>query len=261
MKTLFFIILIIVGIAVLYHVLTFRFINPYTTTLIFGKKGSGKSTLEAKFAVEHIKKGYTVYCTDEIPDTYKISVNDIGFKQLEDYNYKPFDELIKDKNWFQVALLKLKNYFFPHREKILLLIDEVGLVWNNRDYAKFKSEVRQFFKFSRKYHCKVIMFSQSFDVDKQIRSLTDQMYLAKNYARVWSYCKKIKKIFDLKHGSTLDASGSIPETLQFAPFFPFPFLTKNRILTFIPHWIKYFKSYNAPELEKVTYTKREFINT
>lgn len=260
MKVFFIILLIAILFAVLYNVLTYRFVNPYTTTLIFGKKGSGKSTLEAKFAVEHIKKGYTVYCTDEIPDTYKIGVNDIGFKQLEDYNYVPFEEVIKGKNRIQVALLKVKNHFFPHREKILLLIDEVGLVWNNRDYAKFKSEVRQFFKFSRKYHCKVIMFSQSFDVDKQIRSLTDCMYLAKNFGRVFSYCKKIKKIFDLKHGATLDASGSIPEMLTFAPFFPFPFLTKNRILTYIPHWIKYFKSYNAPELQKMTYVKREFNN-
>ena len=52
--------------------LTQKYVNPYKLIMIFGKKGSGKSTTLTKLALQHIKKGWTVYSTELIPGTYYI---------------------------------------------------------------------------------------------------------------------------------------------------------------------------------------------
>ena len=99
--------------------------------MVFGKKGSGKSTLMCKLALKYTKKGFKVYCNSYIPGTYYFDAADVGF------------------------------YHFP--EKSVLLIDEVGMIWDNRDFKSFKKEVRDYFKLQRHYKHIVYLFSQSFD--------------------------------------------------------------------------------------------------
>ena len=78
-----------------------RYRNPYKLVMIFGKKGSGKSTLMTKIAVKALKKKKRVYSSTPIPGCYLIDpTTDIGF------NHIPPDSVI--------------------------LIDEVGTIWDNR---------------------------------------------------------------------------------------------------------------------------------
>lgn len=111
--------------------------NPYKLILLFGKKGSGKNTLLTKWAIRYNKLGYTVFSDSEIFNTYKLDTNWIG------------------------------KYDFPKNS--VLLVQEAGITWDNRNFKSFPAEVRDFFKLQRHKEVIVVMASQSFDVDKKLR--------------------------------------------------------------------------------------------
>lgn len=128
------------------------------------------------------------------------------------------------------------------------------MIWDNRQYKNFSNSVRDFFKLQRHYHVKVVMFSQSFDVDKKLRDLTDAMFLQKNVARVFTYGKKIRKYISINNAS--DDGGKLDEYFEFEPFLFFWLGT--RTLTYIPKWAKYFNSFEAPALQEVEYIQTEY---
>lgn len=55
------VLLILACVLVGFHLVTRRFLNPYKLIFIFGKKGSGKSTVLSKLAYRYIKQGKEVY--------------------------------------------------------------------------------------------------------------------------------------------------------------------------------------------------------
>lgn len=130
--------------------------NPYRLVFVFGKKGSGKTTDGVVRAVAGLRSGRHVY-TDIIisPDVP---------------NYSTHYHFVSDPKALGISL-------FPCRESILIL-DEIGSVWNNRDFKSFNSKTRDWFKLQRQYHVTCYLYSQTFDVDLQIRNLTDEMYMA-----------------------------------------------------------------------------------
>ncbi len=255
MLTLFYIMLAIMVLMGLFLLLTQKYYNPYKLIMIFGKKGSGKSTTLTKYAMQHIRTGWTVYSTEQIPGTYYINPDWIGFVQLEDFNFKPFNS--GDYKGLVKLFKIVRNWIFPYSPKILLLCDEVGMIWDNRNYKSFKPEVRDFFKLQRHYHVKCVLFSQTFDIDKKLRDLTDQMYLVKNFARVFTYGKRIRKFITIKESQT-DDSSSLAEGLEFDSLFWW--WLGSRTLTFIPRWSKYFNSFEAPELQRVEYVQTPFVH-
>ena len=234
----------------IFNILTWKYTNPYKLTMIFGKKGAGKTTLLVKLAYKHIKKGWTVYSTENIPGTRFVDYNDIGKYHFPDVSFVPFNPY--DYRGLVRIFKQVRHWVFPYRPKVLLLIDEVGLVWNNRDFKNFKVEVRRWFKLQRHYYTKVYMFSQSFDVDKQLRDLTDQMYLIRNFMRVFSYGKRIIKRPDLKENRE-DGSGNIVDDLRFDSIILF--WLGSRMLTFIPRWAKLFNSFVVDPLPVREYTE------
>ena len=209
----FIIPLILLILILIYHKLTFHYLNPYKLIFIFGKKGSGKSTLLTKMALSYQKKGRPVYSTEDIPGTYKIDYNDIGFT------------------------------FFP--PNAVIIIDEVGMIWDNRNFKNFKPEVRDYFKLQRHYKHTVILASQTFDVDIKIRNLADEMYLVDKKFRVFSYAKKILRQTVLVKSSA-EAPAKIDEDLVFDSLLFF--WAGSRKLTFIPKYAPYFDSFVTPEL-------------
>lgn len=205
-------------ICILLFLLSRKYRNPYKLIMIFGKKGSGKSTTLTKLALKYLKKGWTVYTTEPVPGTYKIDPNQVGF-----VNFKPHS---------------------------VILIDEVGMIWDNRNFKSFKPEVRDFFKLQRHYKLRVYLFSQSFDIDKKLRDLTDEMYLMKCFFNVFSYGKKINRKIVLTK-STSEAPSTISEDLIFDPLLLF--WCGSRFLTFIPKYAKYFDSFYTPTLKIVDF--------
>ena len=218
MQTFFIVIFSITVVLFTFHFLTKKYINPYKLIMIFGPKGSGKSTFLAKVAIEHIKKGWNVYSTLTIPFTYKIDEKDVGF--------------------------------FHIPENSVLLIDEVGMIWDNRNFKAFKQEVRDWFKLQRHHKVKVYLFSQVFDIDKKLRDLTDEMYLIDKKLRVFSYGKRILKKPCLIEASQQGES-RIDESYKFDSLLFFLF--GSRKLTFIPKYVKYFDSFLVDKLADKKY--------
>lgn len=204
------------GVVLIWHFATRKYLNPYKLYLVFGKKGSGKSTFLVKLAYQHIRKGWLVYTNmDEftLPGIRHIDIQHIGD-------------------------------FVPPADSLLLL-DEVGMIWDARDYKKFKPSVRDFFKLQRHYHVKVYMASQTFDVDKKLRDLTDGMFLHRNFLRVFTLGQRITRKVVLTQ-STGDQESRISEDLIMLPFW-------NWTYTFIPRWAKYFDSHAIPDRPLISY--------
>lgn len=205
-------ILVPLGLFFGYYIVKYR--NPYKLIMVFGKKGAGKTTFLTKLAQKYIKQGRPVYSTEYIAGTYKIDPRDVGYVQ------------------------------FP--ENSVLLLDEVGMYYDNRNFKNFKDEVRDYFKLQRHYKHTVYLFSQTFDVDLKLRNLTDSMYMLVNYFGFITVGKQIKRKLVVVKPSP-DAESRIADELVITPFFLTPF--GARIFVWIPHWVKYFDSHSAPELQ------------
>lgn len=203
----------------LFIYLAYRYRNPYKLIMVFGKKGSGKTTFLTKTAVKALKKGKTVYSTVYVPGVILFDVQMIG------------------------------THTFP--ENSVILIDEVGMIWDNRNYKNFRTEVRDYFKLQRQYRNTVYLFSQTFDIDVKLRNLTDAMYLCNCYMGWLSVARRIKRDIVIVNPSG-DSEARIADSLEFQSIFLSLFGAKTFIPTFIPHWAKYFKSYNPPPLPFVS---------
>lgn len=203
-----------------------QFYNPYRLTMIFGKKGSGKTTLLTKLSIKYNKMGYKVFSNVEIFGTNKLDISDIGV-----------------------------NDFPP---KSVLLIDEVSLIWDNRNFKSFKPEVARYFRLQRHYKNVVYLFSQNFDVDKKIRDLCDDMYLLTNIFCFISVARKIRKTPTL-HQPDQDGSGETKGEGFITEDFSFDFPT-SWIFTYIPRYIKFFNSFEIDSNEPVKRNRYKFNN-
>lgn len=202
-----------ISFCLVYHFLTRKYLNPYKLVMVFGKKGSGKSTLLTKLALQYQKKNIPVFSTERIPGCYLITPEDIGYTEIP--------------------------------ENSVILIDEVGMVWDNRNFKKFDTNVRDWFKLQRHRKICVYLFSQTFDVDKKIRDLTDEMYLIEKKFRVFSYAKRILKKTVLNQ-STAESPSKLDEDLCFDSLLFF--WCGSRKFTFIPKYARYFDSFVAERL-------------
>lgn len=204
----FYTILIVLFVCFVY--LTCKYRNPYKLTMVFGKKGSGKSTFLAKTAFRYLKKGRPVYSTEKIPGVIQFDVNKIG------------------------------SVTFP--EDAVILIDEVGMIWDNRNFKTFRPEVRDYFKYQRHEKHIVYLFSQTFDIDVKLRNLTDCMYLCVCKFGWLSIARKIKRSIVLVQPMG-ESESRIADNLEFEPVFWSLFGARTCIFTFIPNWIHFFDSH------------------
>lgn len=198
----------LIALVLVWHFCTRKYINPYKLYMVVGKKGSGKTTMLVRLAYEHIRKGWTVYSTEKLPGCYHIDYRDIGV------------------------------YNIPAGS--VLLVDEVGMIWDARKYKDFPDHLRDWFKYQRHEGVKVYLFSQTFDVDKKIRDLTDAMYLVSNKLRIFAYAKRIIKVPDLVKPSA-EGPARLDDVLKFDSLLWF--WCGSRMFTFIPRYAKLFDSH------------------
>lgn len=202
------------------NVLKYR--NPYRLIMIFGKKGSGKTTLLTKLALKYIKKGVPVYTTSYVPGAYLFNPSEIGMSD------------------------------FP--EDCVIFIDEVGLVWNSRDFKNFGRDVRAYFKYQRHLKHTVYLFSQAFDIDKNLRDLTDSMYIVRCYFNFISVASRVNKKIAVISASESNGVSSQGESRIVDDFVVEPFILAlfgSRIFTYIPNYVKYFNSYDPLRFGKL----------
>lgn len=228
---IYYIVFLIYCIALFYIIwLVLKFRNPYRLIMIFGKKGSGKTTLITKLAFKYWRKGRPVYSTI----------------------YTPFSQLFDVQSIGQMV--------FP--EESVVFIDEVGMIWDNRNFKAFRTDVRDYFKLQRHYKNTVYLFSQSFDVDVKLRNLTDHMYLTKCYFGIISVARKIRRNIVLVE-ATAEGESRIADNLEFTNILTWLF--DGAIFTWVPRWVKYFDSYTRADLPEIeynaaVYTRRSYTD-
>lgn len=215
------IIVFILGFIVFFQLTTKKYINRFNLTIIFGKKGSGKTTYLAKLAYNFVKKGVVVYTNVPLKIDGVRYCNPLDIK---DHTIDPYG---------------------------VLLWDETNLDVDNRSWKSTDKGLIEYMRLLRHYKINVYMFSQTFDVDKKLRDLADYLYICKKFARVFTVLRRVDKYLDVRQagseGSNSDSS-AIVENYRFTSF-----LVSPPQIAFIPHWSKLFNSFETPFRDKIKY--------
>lgn len=210
---LIFIVVLVLFFILFLNIATLKYKNPYRLTMIFGKKGSGKSTTLTRLALEARKAGKDVYANIPLPGAHLIKESDIGF--------------------------------FDIPPESVLIVDEAGMIWDNRHFKNFKPEVRDWFKLQRHHRVRVYLASQTFDIDKKIRDLCDDMYLVECRFRIFAYGRRILRKITLTKPIG-DAEAKITEELSFDSIL-FCW-AGSRLCTLIPRYACVFDSFHVQRL-------------
>lgn len=209
MNIIIIITLIIFVSIIVWHLLTRKYLSPYTFTLVFGKKGVGKSLSMQKDILKHLKRGWKVYA----------------------------DSNTNIKDVVMIDASKIYTYRFPRNS--LIVIDEINLLWDNRDFKKFDKNIQDWFREQRKKGIKIIAYSQTFDCDKKLRDLTDTLAIQRKFMRVWTvrrYYVKTPRIISAEEAR---------DTARIADdYVKVPLLFRGVDFTYIP---KYVKCYDTNE--------------
>lgn len=215
--------LLLITFAVLFiyfYIVSRPFKSDYLLKIIFGKKGSGKSTLLTKYSVQFNKLGWHVFSDSPIFGTYKLNPDWIGV------------------------------YDFP--ENSVLLIDEGAIVFHQRNWKQFKTTMKDFFVMQRHKRVYVIIASQSFNLDKVIRDLSDCLYLCVNYMGIFTMAKRIHRGVKLANQES-DSEGFIGDSYTWDLPWYWDFV-------YIPRWIKFFNSFRDDPLPPVSRVRWKFEN-
>lgn len=126
-----------------------KFDNRCGIQIFFGLIGSGKTTLAASIARKALKRGLRVFSNMPIHGTLKFDLDDLGHFDMSGS---------------------------------IILIDEAGIDFDNREFKKNFSDKNRlyFFKLIRHYHSSIFLFSQSWsDMDVKIRNLATKYWYVK----------------------------------------------------------------------------------
>lgn len=212
-NVLIFLVVLVFSFVLFLNIATLKYKNPYRLTMIFGKKGSGKSTTLTRLALEAQKAGKEVFANIPLPGAHLIKESDIGF--------------------------------FDIPPESVLIVDEAGMIWDNRHFKNFKPEVRDWFKLQRHHRVRVYLASQTFDIDKKLRDLCDDMYLVECKFRIFAYAKRITRKITLTK-PVGDAEAKITEELEFDSIL-FCW-AGSRMCTLIPRYAVVFDSFAVKRL-------------
>lgn len=201
--------------------------------IVVGKMGSGKTTLLTKDAFKYKNKKQIMWNDIKPENNYFQHIWKFEKKQLKIYS----NSEIIGIDTIMFNPLELGISFFPDPYSVLF-IDEASIFWSNRKFASISDQTLTYMKQIRKHHVRIYLYSQSFNVDKVMRDLSQEMWLCKPFMITWSIARKILKAPTIKE-SAIDCESQLVDQIQFAPFF----IYGNMRITWIPHWIKYFDTF------------------
>lgn len=179
---------------------------------LVGKKRTGKTTFLAAVSIHYFLRNRPVYSTCSLPCAKLISKDDIGIAHFPPYS--------------------------------VILIDEIGLLYNNRNFKTFPEHVLQYFKLQGHYKHLVIVASQAFDFDKKIRDLVDLVGMIDKYRFNLTRIRWVAR-----HLVLTEAHGEEPSSIVEQFKFQFP-LFGGWYFLYRPLYYPFYDSYEAPELEK-----------
>lgn len=191
----------------------------------FGLPGSGKTTFLTRIAqkeLRRIKKGKS---------KYSHVLTNFFCRDCEKIDYK-------DLGHFEI-------------ENSLILLDEITLDADSRNFKQFDEWHKSFFLLHRHYNCDVIYFTQQYDgVDKKIRDITSSLFFVKKVF-VWSIATRIYRTLDI-----VEITKEIVQGYRFPNWFENLFARGVKQICFRPKWYKYFDSWEKPpERSKYIYQR------
>lgn len=207
MKFLYILCISVTFVIMIWHVLTRRYLSPYTFCVVFGKKGVGKSLSMQKDLIKHNRRGWKCFAD---------SNTDLPFVKKIDCS-------------------RIFAYKFPSNS--FICIDEVNLLWDNRDFKSFDRRVQDFFRQQRKKRVKIIAYSQTFDCDKKLRDLADRLAIQKKLMRVFTvrrYYVKTPRVISAEDAR--DTSRIVDDYVKV------PWIFKGIDITYIPRYCRYYKT-------------------
>lgn len=195
-------------------------------TCYFGVPGCGKTTLLTKIAIKELKKKYNPFYWKKTYDfIYTINFDCPGCVQIT------YDDLAK---------FKFVN--------CLILIDEITLNADNRNFKQFTQKHKEFFLLHRHFGIDIVYATQNFEnVDKKIRDITqDLWYMSKSVIPLFSQFTTSKRIYRCininEHTSELTLGYRFCNIIE-------SFFVSNFKIVFRPFYYKYFDSYDELNLK------------
>lgn len=196
--------------------------------LYIGLPGSGKTTISAAHLFKAMR-GKFKYRKKNYKEFKKKKYQYECFKGCEVWSNMPlYGANILDTD---------KDLMISNIERGLLIIDEAGLEYNNRDFKSFSKNALRFYKLHRHYELDVNFYSQDVDIDKKLVSLADTVYITERSMLPWFvYTKAIKRKLDVVDGQIV------------AVFSLVPWLLGGRTYYFAPKYWHLFDSWQRDEL-------------
>ena len=154
-------------------------------SIIFGKPGAGKSTTFAFTVQQNERKRAKYQKRINKSKLYKkLSKNEdkkLNQLLLRLFYSKPYydviyctDETIQDTVYIDYADIG----FWKPTWNSLLLFEEAGIGFDNRQYKTLKKEAKRLFAMHRHSGCDILCVSQTVDIDKALRNRAEVMFLA-----------------------------------------------------------------------------------
>ena len=191
-------------------------------TCYFGLPGCGKSTMLAKIAAKElrrIRKGKSPYK-----------------RVLSNYYIAGCDKLHFD----MIGKVDMSNS--------LILIDEISLDADSRDFKQFNHDLKQFFILHRHYGVDVVYATQQYDgVDRKIRELTHNLYYMKKAGQI-TYATAIYRKITITEESDIKMGYIFPTLLKI--IFDF---RHNVEWCWRPKYYRYFDSFEAPAMKQIEF--------
>lgn len=226
---------------------------------VFGLPGDGKTTTLTYFSIR-ARQGKPLY------------VGHFSFKHYlgDNRTYKRVFSNVPLDGCYKLDFDYLGKYEF---DDSLILIDEAGTLCDSRQWKNFDDQLRDFLALHRHYHCDIIIFSQSLDIDKKIRDRTAlvlRIQKVGNFTRVQTIHKdwKIREMRELYEPAPPLACSYIYRPLYYSAFdsFAAPKLPHNPLPLWadvceVHKYIPYHKQLAAKVKQLARFARAAFLRT